>query len=328
MSDMNYQPELTSALSSRQSNLTTTAQPLKRSTVWSIAAISALAGLLLAIVWSFEVADSVLGDNIANTVLGDDAKALALDNASPWLGLVFAFAAGLAATFTACNFVVFSCVAPLAAERETQRRSLWAMLGWISVGVISITAIYGIAGVIFRQSLPILSTATLAIGSGNGVPVRLIQSSVVFVLLGLCFLIWGLHTLGLIGNPLPFVNAKRPWLKPLLIGVLIGGFTVGRPFPLFRKAFEYAAETGNPLLSAGAMAVQGLGNIVVMALLLLLLMYGTGGRFERWLRSNPSRVTSLTAISLILGGTFFVVYWGFRVPSYFGIGWFPHMWYR
>lgn len=76
------------------------------------------------------------------------------------------------------------------------------------------------------------------------------------------------------------------------------------------------------------MAVQGLGNIVVMALLLLLLMYGTGGRFERWLRSNPRRVTTITAISLIVGGTFFVVYWGFRVPSYFGIGWFPHMWYR
>lgn len=328
MSNMNYQPDLTPALSPRQPSLSAAPQPRQRSVVWSIAAISALAGLVLAIVWSFEVADAVLGDNIANTVLGADAKELALDNISPLLGLAFAFAAGLAATFTACNFVVFSCVAPLAAEAESRRRSLWRLLGWISIGVIGVTAIYGIAGVLFRQSLPILSAARLAIGGGDGVPVRLIQSSVVFVSLGLCFLIWGLHTLGLIGNPLPFVNARRPWLKPLLIGVLIGGFTVGRPFPLFRKAFEYAAETGNPFFSAGAMAVQGLGNIVLMALVLLLLMYGTGGRFERWLRNNPSRVTTLTAISLIVGGTFFVAYWGFRVPSYFGIGWFPHMWYR
>lgn len=325
MSDMKYHPDL---IPSQHSSVSVAVQPLQRQVAWSMAVISALAGLILAIVWSFEVADGVLGDNIANTVLGTDAKGLALDNISPFLGLVFAFAAGLAATFTACNFVVFSCVAPLAAEAEARRRSIWTLLRWITVGVVGVTALYGIAGVIFGPSLPILSTATLAIGSGNGVPVRLVQSSVVFVMLGLCFLIWGLHTLRLIGNPLPFVNAQRPWLKPLLIGVLIGGFTVGRPFPLFRKAFEYAAETGNPFLSACAMALQGLGNTVLMVLVLLLLMYGTGGRFERWLRNNPVRVTTLTAISLIVGGTFFVTYWGLRVPSYYGIGWFPHMWYR
>jgi hypothetical protein len=328
MSDLNYQSKLKPILRSRRPSLSIAQNQLSGSVIWSIAAISALAGLVLAIVWSFEVADSVLGASIANATLGADAKALPLENASPLLGLAFAFAAGLAATFTACNFVVFSCVAPLAAEKEARRRSLWTLLGWMVIGVVSVTALYGVAGAFFGRSIPILSTATLPIGSGDGVPVRLAQASLVFVSLGLCFLIWGLHTLGLIRNPLPFVNAARPWLKPLLIGLMIGGFTVGRPFPLFRKAFEYAADTGNPLLSAGTMAIQGLGNIALMVLALLLLMYGTGGRFERWMQRNPGRLTMLTAISLIVGGTFFVTYWGLRVPSYFGLGWFPHMWYR
>ncbi|HEX6289034.1 MAG TPA: hypothetical protein VFZ66_07575 [Herpetosiphonaceae bacterium] len=42
-----------------------------------------------------------------------------------------------------------------------------------------------------------LAGLTLAIGSGDGMPVHLVQSSLVFVSLGLCFLIWGFHTLGL-----------------------------------------------------------------------------------------------------------------------------------
>lgn len=299
-----------------------------RTVAWITAGISSLAGLLLAIVWSFEVADSVLGASIANTALGTDAKALALDSAGPLLGLAFAFAAGLATTFTACNFVVFSCVAPLATEQQTRRQSTWTMLGWMILGVVVVTTLYGIVGAVFGRSIPILSDARLAIGTRGGVPLRLLQASLVFVSLGLCFLLWGLHTLGLIRNLLASVNKSEPRLKPLLIGMMIGAFTVGRPFPLFRKAFEHAADTGNPFFSAAAMTIQGLGNIVVMVLVLVLLMYGTGGRFERWLRSHPGRATTLTAVSLIVGGVFFISYWGLRVPSYYGLGWFPHMWYR
>lgn len=292
---------------------------------WFIVASSLLAGLVLAIVWNFEIADRTLGATIASTTLGTDAREVPLERVTPLFGIAFALAAGLAATFTACNFVVFSCIAPLAAEKAAHQRSTWRVVGWMLLGVIVVTSAYGIAGALLGRSIPILSTATLPIGNGDGVPVRLLQSSVVYTTLGACFVVWGLSTLGLIGNPLRKVFEARPWLRPLLVGLMIGSFTVGRPFPLFRKAFEYAADTGNPLLSAGAMAIQGIGNVLLMVLVLLLLLNGTGGRFERWLRGSTRRVTLVTAISLLVGGVFFLAYWGLRVPSRYGIGWFPQL---
>lgn len=292
----------------------------------AIAAISAIAGLALAVVWSFEVADRVLGARIAQAALGTDASAVAIDGSG--LGLAFAFVAGLAATFTACNCVVFSCVAPLAAEERGQRLSLARTIGMMTLGVLLVTVLYGIAGAIWGRALPMLSTATLPIGSDAGYPVRLAQSTVVFVVLGAILIWWGLAVLQLGPAPLRGLVAARPWVRPLALGLLIGGFTVGRPFPLFRKAFEYAADTGNPLFSAAAMALQGLGNIAVMVALLLLLLYATGGRFGRWLRAHPQGAVVLTAVSLLVGGVFLVVYWGVRVPSYFGIGWFPRLPYN
>ena len=293
-----------------------------------IAALSVLAGVALAIVWSFELVDSVIGASIANTTLGADAGEMQLDNGGLLLGIAFAFVAGLAGTFTACNCVVFSCIAPLMAEKKMRQAAVGRMLGWMSLGVIAVTAVYGAVGAVWGSAIPALSDAKLTVGSRGGYPVRLAQSTLVFVVLGIIFVWWGLSTLRLVRNPLRRLSDGRPWLKPLALGLLVGFFTVGRPFPLFRKAFDYAAETGNPLFGAGAIALHGLGNIVIMAGLLLLLLYGTGERFERWVRANPGRILTLTAASMIVGGAFFVTYWGIRVPSYFDIGWFPHMPYR
>ena len=53
-------------------------------------------------------------------------------------------------------------------------------------------------------------------------------------------------------------------------------------------------------------------------------LYGTRGRFERWMQANPHRARMITAISVIVGGTFLSAYWGMRLPANFGIGWFPH----
>jgi hypothetical protein len=262
----------------------------------------------------------------ANTALGTKAADLNIGDGGPWLGIAFAFIAGLAATFTACNCVVFSCIAPLAVEKGKRQQPLWQVMGWMALGIVIITGLYGVAGAVFGHSIPILSDAQLPIGSGF--PIRLAQSTLVFSVLGLILIAWGAITLNLLPNPLAGIAAGRPWFKPFCLGLMIGFFTVGRPFPLFRKAFEYAADTGNPLFSASALALQGLGNIMVMTLLLLFLLYGTGGRFERWLLNNPRRIIMVTAISMIVGGAFFLAYWGLRVPSSFGIGWFPRMPYK
>jgi cytochrome c biogenesis protein CcdA len=326
MADTEYPQPVLNAPTVATPASTTSLEVGSRTWVLGIFAISLIAGLFIAMAWSFQVADGVLGQNIANTALGQSAIDMRIDASGQWFGIVFAFVAGLATTFTACNCVVFSCIAPLAAAKGQQRRSLWRIIGWMALGIVLVTGAYGAAGAVFGHSIPALSDAKLDIGTGY--PIRLAQSTIVFSVLGLVLLIWGAHTLGIVPNPLGRLSAGQPWLKPFGLGLMIGFFSVGRPFALFHKAFEYAAYTGNPILSAGAMALQGLGNIVFMILLLLLLMYGTGGRFERWMFKYPGRVALVTAISMIIGGAFFLGYWGLRVPSYFGIGWFPHMPYN
>lgn len=69
-----------------------------------IVVLSALAGVLLALVWSYHFVDAVIGDNVANALLGHDAKATAI--AGTAAGLLFAFVSGLAGTFTACNIAM------------------------------------------------------------------------------------------------------------------------------------------------------------------------------------------------------------------------------
>src|SRR5215213_802022 len=62
---------------------------------------SVAAGILLAVLWSYEFVDSVIGDNVASTLLGHEAKSTPILGTGA--GLVFAFVSGFAGTFTACN---------------------------------------------------------------------------------------------------------------------------------------------------------------------------------------------------------------------------------
>lgn len=289
--------------------------------VWMILLASLAVGLCLAIAWSPTLVDDDIGLNVANTLLGSTAQTVSIGNA--WFGLAFAIVAGLATTFTACNCVVFSCIAPLTGvgEKEGARPGIWRLLLWMGAGVIAVTALYGVIGAILGSAVPGLSSATLPIGTG--LPERLLQSSIVFTALGILLWIWGVIALQVVKNPFQRLLQRRPWVVPLFLGIIVGFFSVGRPYPLFHKLFQYAAGTGNPALSAVLTALQGLGNIVVMALIFVLLTYGTGGRFERWMLANPLRARAFTALSVIIGGTFLIAYWGLRLPSHFGIGWFP-----
>src|SRR4051794_21724286 len=83
--------------------------PTRRRALTVVGAVAA--GLLLAVLWSFELVDHVIGDNVANTVLGRDAKATAVGGTVA--GLAFAFVSGLAGTFTACNFAMVASIGPM-----------------------------------------------------------------------------------------------------------------------------------------------------------------------------------------------------------------------
>jgi len=287
-----------------------------------IVAGAAAAGVLLSVLWSYEFVDHVIGDNVANTLLGHDAKATAISGTVA--GLVFAFVSGLAGTFTACNIAMAASVGPMSqagagSKTRAGLRGLLRPIGLLALGMVVVSFLYGFIGVLLGDRLPQLSTAV-----AGGIPVRLIQSMVAFGLIGLAFVWLGLGALGVIRDPF----AQRPAARVVALGALVGGFLIGRPYPLFNKLFHWAAETGNPLYGAGAFVLQSLGNIVLVAALFALIVLLSRGQFVYWLASRPARTAAVTGALLIGLGVFTVVYWDVRLPSMFGYGWFPTMPYN
>lgn len=281
-----------------------------------------LAGFVLTVIWSYTFVDSVIGGTIANSLLGYDAEAATLTG--PIMAVVFAFVSGLAGTFTACNIAAMGAVAPLMAQdgRVTRRQTLEAMakpLGWLAAGMAAVAAVYGAIGVLISDSLPQLSTGL----TSGGMPIRLVQSTVVFGVVGVAFAYLGLAALGMVPDPLRRIRVRHPRADVVVMGVLIGAFLIGRPFPLFHKMFEYAASTGNPLLGASTFVLQALGNIVIMAALFILLFTLGGGRFRKWLTASPGRLERFTGGALVMAGAFTFMYWVLRVPAAFGYGWWP-----
>jgi hypothetical protein len=185
--------------------------------------------------------------------------------------------------------------------------------------MMTVSAVYGFVGVLLGDSLPQLSTAMV-----GEMPVRLIQSSVVFGIVGLAFVYLGLAALGVVRD----IFADRPTARVVVLGALVGAFLIGRPYPMFVKLFNWAAETGNPLYGAATFALQSLGNIVIVTVLFALLILGTRGRFLTWLAGSPRRMSMVSGTLLLALGVFTVVYWDLRVPSIFGFGWFPEMPYN
>jgi len=271
-------------------------------------------GVLLAVVWSYEFVDSTIGDNVANGVLGHDAKGTAI--AGVFAGAVFGLVSGLAGTFTACNIAVFGVLPEVSGQGRGRLQTVLTLLGWLSVGILTMSAVYGALAVLIGPSLPQLSTAT----TDAGMPVRLIQASVTFGLIGLAFGYLGLVSLGYVRDPF----ARRPRARLVALGALIGGFLVGRPYPLFHKLLGYAVDSGNPLYGALTFVLQSIGNIAVMVVLAMLLVVALRGRLGRW-SARPDNAALSAGFALLLLASFLVVYWDVRLPALFGYGWFPTM---
>ncbi|MGN9910233.1 hypothetical protein ACTMTJ_22025 [Phytohabitans sp. LJ34] len=275
-----------------------------------IVLLASLAGFLLTVVWSAEFVDSTIGDNVANTLLGHDAKETPI--AGMAAGIAFAFVSGLAGTFTACNIAAFGAMAPMlgGGSRWSRVGRSLKPLGWLAVGMIAVSATYGAIVGLVGTSMPQFSTAQSTAGVLSP---RSVQSMVVFGLIGLAMFYLGLAALGVVPDPFARVARRFPNAPMVFMGVLIGGFLVGRPFSLFRQMFRDAAESGNPLYGAAAFTLQSLGNIVVMGVLFLLLVAVAGSRLRDWFAARPARVAVVTAVALIVAGVFTFLYWDVRL---------------
>lgn len=288
---------------------------------------AALVGVAIAGFWNYHVVDGFGQNVVAGGTIGDTAQLAQGYNAyGASFGFLFAAIAGLAATFTACNCVVFAMMPGLvcSADREGRVSSPLRALGAFVGGVLVVCAAYG------------LFVGTLGAEGAeayNQRSARLAQAQTVFTALGVIMLGWGIIELGFTSVLHRWVpSSTRAFLgsattKAGLIGALVGLFAVGRPFPVFREFLTYAASAESPLYGAGVMMVQGLGQIAVMVLLFMGMVWLGGRRLARWAAQKPHQPNLLSGLALVGGGAFFVFYWGlafaFNVGRWgFKLGWY------
>jgi hypothetical protein len=285
-----------------------------------VVGLSALAGFLLTVLWSARFVDSVIGRNVANTLLGYDAENAEITGVTA--GIAFALVTGLAGTFTACNIAVFGTMAPMLGRAPSWRDRATATLPpllWLATGMVAVSAVYGVVVGLVGTAMPQFSTAAAVPGELSA---RSVQSMVVFGVIGLTMTYLGLAALRIVPDPF----AHRPRARMVLLGALVGGFLIGRPYPLFRHMFRDAADRGDPLYGAAAFVLQSVGNILLMAVLLVLVAAVAGGRLGRWLGADPRRAVVLTAAGLLVAGVFTVLYWDLRLLGNRGIIWYPTLW--
>lgn len=300
--------------------------PFKKRIFYTLASI-ALA-VLIAGFWNYHLVDGFGKDIIAGNTIGNTSD-LAGDYGSKGSGFGFIFAAitGLAATFTACNCVIFAMIPGLACSvegRSTSKREAWQALGCFVAGVLVITGFYGFfIGFLGAEGMEVL----------NGRAVRLAQAQAVFSLLGGIMLIWGFLEMGFMDwLKNRFSETTRAFFaqtttKASLLGILVGCFAIGRPFPVFREFLVYAASAGSPLYGAGVMMIQGLGQIAVMALLFGLMIWLAGQKIGKAAREQPHKFQMVSSVALITGGMYFIYYWGlafvFNIGQWgFKLGWY------
>jgi hypothetical protein len=275
-------------------------------------------GLGLAIVWSPSFVDQTLGEKGATTILGYSVTATPISGVLMAIG--FSFVSGLTGTFTACNVAGLSAIAPLSAGRQASLASALRSLGWLALGASVVAGLYGAIGALLGPSIPQLSHTLI-----GRLPIRLIQSMVVFGILGLVLLVMGVTALPVIRvRPIQPGGRYTP-VRLVLIGGLIGAFLIGRPFALFVKIFQYAAATHNPALGALVFMLQSLGNIALLALVFTAIAVAGRGQLLQWLAERPDRLARFNAVAMLAAGTFLIAYWCVRLPAVFGFGWWPRV---
>lgn len=286
---------------------------------WRLIIVSSLAGFTLAMLWWSNFVDDTVGEGLTSGVFGEEAEEVALT--SGLTAAAFALVTGLAGTLTACNIAVFGALTPMLGQQQSRSARLATAVkpvAWMAAAAMATAGAYGAIGVYIDSWVPTLSDTTY----GEDLSARRVQAAIVFTTIG-AILVWrALAALGLVRHPLQRVIDRHPRTDMVMMGVLVGAFVVGRPFALFRHLYEYAGDTNNPLIGFSTFALQALGNILIVSLLFVAITFFSKGRVERFMTASPTRLASFTASSLLVAGTFFIVYWGLKSGSRFGwYGW-------
>ena len=271
-----------------------------------LGALAVAAGVIVAGFWNPRLVDGFGRDVVMGQTLGSSAElAEGFSVRGLSFGFLFAGLAGLAATFTACNCVVFAMVPGLAcaSDQTGSRVAVLKPLGLFIAAVLLVSASYGaVVGLLGPDGIGAYNAARGA------------QARIVFSLIGIAMLAWGVLDLSQ-ALPDTTLGRLRGWLSPVerrasIMGLLVGLFGVGRPFPVMRDFLSYAASAESPLYGAVVMAIEGLGQIAIMLVLLIGLVFVFRKPLMRWSTRFSQGVTIAPGVALLGGGAFFLAYWG------------------
>ncbi len=286
----------------------TSAYATSRRVLYALAVI--IGAVFIAGFWNYHLVDGFGRDVVAGKMIGDTSElAGGYVQYGTGFGFLFAIVAGLAATFTACNCVVFAMIPGLAcsSDHPGEPARPWRALATFVAGVTIVCLVYGgYVGLLGADGVE----------AYNAREVRLAQAQLVFSTIGLVMLVWGLIEMGFLDrittrlSPAVRSRLSSATTKAAIIGLLVGFFAIGRPFPVFREFLTYAASAQNPIYGAAVMAVQGIGQIIVMVLVFALLFALAGRRIMRWASEHPHKPQLVSGLALLGGGAFFVYYWG------------------
>lgn len=299
---------------------------LRSRLLWAICAI--VIGVLIAGFWNYHWVDGFGKEFVAGQTIGDTENLSGTYNEhGVGFGFIFAIVAGLAATFTACNCVVFAMLPGLACSSDgkgSPRQVALKAFGIFTLAVLLVCFVYGAY---------VGSLGAERIGAFNERPNRLAQAQITFTILGGVMFVWGLISFGFLDSiigrlPAPLLRFfASPLSKAALMGLIVGLFAVGRPFPVFRDFLAYAAASESPLYGGAVMVLQGIGQILVMALLFLLLLVPFSKRIADWSSRRPGKLEQFSAAALLAGGSYFIFYWGLAFAYDVGRWGFKLNWY-
>lgn len=298
---------------------------LSKRLLWGIGFI--FIGIIIAGFWNYHLVDGFGRDIIAGKTIGDTtALAGTYGEKGGGFGFIFAAIAGLAATFTACNCVAFAMIPGLACSTDkqaTRKTAIRAITAFIAP-VVLVGAVYGVfIGFLGPEGIEAF----------NERAVRGARARTIFSLIGIAMLMWGFIELGFLSrfiqklSPLTREFFSAPVTKAAMLGILVGFFAVGRPFPVFREFLTYAATAGSPTYGALVMMIHGLGQIAVLLGLFFILVWLAGNRMMQWSTEKPYQPRMVTALALLGGGSYFLFYWGisriYDIGSWgFKLGWY------
>jgi len=294
--------------------------------LWALCAI--VLGVVIAGFWNYHWVDGFGKDFVAGQTIGDTEQLSGTYNEHGiGFGFSFAIVAGLAATFTACNCVVFAMLPGLACSADAKgapRQLALKAFGVFTLAVLLVCFVYGAY---------VGSLGAERIAAFNERPYRLAQAQITFTILGGVMFVWGLIAFGFLDSIIARLPASlvrffaSPLSKAALMGLLVGLFAVGRPFPVFRDFLAYAAASESPLYGGAVMVLQGIGQILVMALLFLLLLVPFSKRIADWSSRRPGKLEKFSAAALLAGGSYFIFYWGLAFAYDVGRWGFKLNWY-